>query len=332
MQNVLAQYVLAVASARHTGRHPVTICCERFGVESLSTRALLASIGTGGGYLIPEGESGIVIDALLPLTTVRKNTPATNVVSMPRGNIRIGKETGAPSVKWIGEDVQTKIATLPSFGEIWLQSKKAAAVVPLSNDLLRYANPSAEGIVEGSLLKALAAAEDLAFLTGNGTAYQPKGIRWSAATVNASTGSTAAEVIADLQGLISALEGANVRMKNPVWFTSTTGREFLSTLVASSGNFQFPSVSHNQTLFGWPVAATTAISGLFMLADMDAFFIGQGLVDISTHNAATYTLADGSATVNTFDRDESAIRIVSGIDCALSHKESAAVLDSVSWA
>jgi HK97 family phage major capsid protein len=327
--NALAEYVLAHASGIHTGRPPVQICAERYGAASLSTRALIASLGSGGGYLVPEGESMKVIEALLPLTTVRKHTPPANVISMPEGNIRFAKETSAPSVQWLGEGAPTAI-TLPSFGDLAMQAKKITAAVPMSNDLLRYSNPSAEGVVEGTLLAALAAAEDFAFLAGVGSQYRPKGIRWSANTVNASTGSTAAEIIADLQGMIAALEGSNVRMKSPCWFTSTTGREFLSTLVASSGNFQFPSIGHNQTLFGWPVAATTAISGLVMLVDMADFYIGQSVVDISIHNAATYT-ANGT-TVNTFDLDQSAIRLVSLVDCALAHKESAAVLDSVSWA
>jgi hypothetical protein len=72
------------------------------------------------------------------------------------------------------------------------------------------------------------------------------------------------------------------------------------------------------------------MSGLVMLVDMADFYIGQSVVDISIHNAATYT-ANGT-TVNTFDLDQSAIRLVSLVDCALAHKESAAVLDSVSWA
>ena len=331
--NALAEWVLARAASLHKGMggsSALTIACDRFGIDSPATRALLASVGSDGGFLIAEGELKIVVDALRPLAVVRRNTPAENVISMPRGNIRLGKETASAAVRWIGEGTQVDI-TAPSYGEIMLQSKKAVANFVVSNDLLRYAQPDAADIIERGLLKQLATIEDKAFLTSPGSQYQPTGLITSAATSNASTGSTAAQVIADLKATMAALESANVRMKNPVWFTSTTGRDFLATLVSSSGQFQFPEVA-TATLFGWPLAATTAMSGTVLLVDMADVYIGQGIVEVSLHVAATYTLADGSATVNTFDRDEAAIRLVSGIDIALAHKEFAAALTSVSWA
>jgi HK97 family phage major capsid protein len=331
--NPLAEWVIARAASRHAGPHgssALTIACDRFGIDSPATRSLLASVGSMGGYLVAEGESKVVIDALRPLATVRRHTPAENIISMPRGNIRMGKETASAGVKWIGEATQVDI-TAPSYGEIFLQSKKAVATLVVSNDLLRYAQPDAADIIERGLLKQLAAIEDKAFLTSPGSQYQPKGLVASAGTSNASTGSTAAQVIADLTTTMAALESANVRLKNPCWFVSTAGRDFLATLVSSSGQFQFPEVA-NGTLFGWPLAATTAMSGDVLLADMADVYIGQGICEVSLHNAATYTLADGSATVNSFDRDESSIRIVSATDIALAHKESAAVISSVSWA
>jgi HK97 family phage major capsid protein len=331
--NALAEWVLANAASRHvgvSGPAPLQICAERFGVDALSTRALLASIGSAGGYLVPQGLSLEVISALRANAVVRRATPPENVIPMPRGNIRIGRETATATTRWIGEDTQV-LATEPKFGEILMQSKKILANIPISNDLLRWAEPGAAEIVERGLLKQLASAEDLALLTGIG-AYQPTGLRWSANTANASTGSTAAEVIADLRGLAAALESASVRMIKPTWFVSTVGREFLATLTSTAtGLFQFPSMDESK-LFGWPVMATTNLSGVILLVDMADFYLGQGPVEVSVHASATYTTTDGSKVVNTFDLDESMIRIVSSIDGALAHPESAAVLTGASWA
>jgi HK97 family phage major capsid protein len=331
--NALAEWVLATAASQHTGMGgpaPLQICAERFGVDALSTRALLASIGSAGGYLVPQGISLEVVDALRANAVVRRATPPENVIPLPSGNIRIGRESATATTKWIGEDEQV-YATQSSFGEINLASKKVVASVPISNDLLRWSDPGAAGVVERGLLKQLASAEDLALLMGVG-AYQPTGLRWSANTANASTGSTAAEVIADLKGMIAGLEGANVRMLKPTWFVSTVGREFLATLTSTAtGLFQFPSMDEGK-LFGWPVMATTNLSGMILLVDMADFYLGQGPLILSLHASATYTTSDGSKVVNTFDRDESAIRIVASIDGVLAHPESAAVLTGASWA
>ena len=122
-----------------------------------------------------------------------------------------------------------------------------------------------------------------------------------------------------------------------MWFTSTKVRDYLATVISSSGQFQFPGVSEGR-LFGWPLAATqnvpTNLGGSsnqseIYLVDMDAFLIGQSLIEI---HLGTGMYKDSSGTLcSAFDRDETLVRLVAGIDCSLRYAEAAAVLTAVPW-
>ena len=95
-----------------------------------------------------------------------------------------------------------------------------------------------------------------------------------------------------------------------MWFTSTKVRDYLATVISSSGQFQFPGVSEGR-LFGWPLAATqnvpTNLGGSsnqseIYLVDMDAFLIGQSLIEI---HLGTGMYKNSSGTLcSAFDRDE----------------------------
>jgi len=333
--NPLVQAISAAICSRATGRSAALVAGERYGFGSLSTRALVASVGSSGGFLVPsELYAAEVIDALRAIAVVRKHVPAANFIPMPRGNISFGRANSIPAAGWIGEDVVTEIATAPVFGDVALQAKKAIAVLPVS----KYSEPGVEAVIRDKLLKQYASIEDQAFLTGIGSQFSPKGVRWSAKTVNTATLSyNVSTVISDLKGLAAALETANVPMRNPVWFASTKIRDYLATAVDSVGAFQFPSVSEGR-LLGWPIAATTNIpvnlggssnQSEIYLVDMDSFLIGTAYIDVSL-SSGTYHDNSGNL-LSAFDRDESIIRLIVGIDCALQHSEAAAVLTAVPW-
>src|SRR5260221_6908252 len=48
-------------------------------------------------------------------------------------------------------------------------------MVPVSNDMMRYADPAADAFVRDDLVKVIALREDKAFLFGDGTADSPRG-------------------------------------------------------------------------------------------------------------------------------------------------------------
>jgi HK97 family phage major capsid protein len=332
--DALTQALTATILGRLRGVSPITIAADRYAPDAESTRALLASLGASGGFLVPsELSSDFFIDALRPLSVVRRHVPKANFISMPHGNISVGRADSAPATGWINEDAPQQMAAAPGFGQVEMMTRKAWATAPVSNSLLRFEAPGLEGVVLGQLLKNLAATEDAAFINGNG-GLQPKGIMVSAGTTNTATSSpTPAQVTSDLQGLVSALETKNVPTHAAVFLTTPAGREYLTSLTAAgSGNWQFPTLSEpGKTIFGLPMEVSNNVpAGAVILVAASEILIAQSFMDVSLRDGL-YTDVNG-VKQSSFENDEKLIRIISGVDIALQHSASAAVLTGASWA
>lgn len=338
-----AQMVLAVATAKRMGVSPVDVCAKRFGADSVSTRALQASLGSTGGYLIPIELSSELIELLRPRTVVRRACPSSRQISLPRGNLTIGRQNTGATVGYVGEG-QSTAYTQETVGEITFQAKKAKAIVPISNDLIRFAQTSADMIVRDDLVRQLAVLEDQNFLRGVGSAFAPKGLRYLAAAANVTTATASynlSTVISDLGWLVTQLENANVPMTNPVWFFSAKTKNYLYDARDSVGAFQFRDEMDKGRFRGYPffwtqnipsnLGASSNTSEIY-LVDMDEFIIADvpGLM-IDASQEASYS-SDGSTLTNSaFDRDETVIRIIAEHDCNIKHTAAAAVLTAVPY-
>ena len=161
-------------------------------------KALGTDVGTGGGFLVPEQFSSEIIELLRARAVVRGADPL--VINMDAGTMTIPKQTGGATANYIGENVSAA-STQPTFGDIVLTFKKLRALVPISNDLLRFGVPSVDTIIRDDLVAAMGLHEDLRFLRGDGTQNDPKGLRnWvNPANVSTSNGTSLAAVRQDLQ-------------------------------------------------------------------------------------------------------------------------------------
>ena len=339
--NPLVQYATARAASVVLGVPAVRIAAERYGASALSTRALLASISSGGGALVPVDLGAEIISSLKAIPVVRRNVPQKNSVSLPHGNLTIGRASSVPSAGFIGEDAATDASANPTFGDINFQAKKAIATLPISNDLLRFSHPGIEEVISSQLLAQYASAEDKFFLTGTGSQYSPKGLRWSATTVNDATADySVATVISDLTGIINALETANVPRTAPwCWFTSPQVLDYLRSAVSSSGQFMFPGIQRGE-LMGFPIESSTSISQTLgessnqselYLCAMSEAIVAQGFVEVTVRHNATYHDTSGNL-VSGFDRDKFVVKFLSAVDFGLKHSQACAVLTNVPWA
>jgi HK97 family phage major capsid protein len=335
----LVETITSLIIAKMAGIPAARVAIERFG-DTAAVRALVASTGSSGGDLVPvELYAAEIIDALRARTVVRKNTPAGNILAMPKGNLTVGRANSVASVAWIGEGQQNTTST-PTFGEVKLQAKKAVASIIVSNDLIRFLAPGLERVVRDQLLRAYGTAEDAAFLNGIGSQYTPQGIRWQAATVtNSNSTYSATTVLSEIQGLVAALETANVPVDNAVFYTSPKVREYLLTLVAAgSGNLLFHSVADGK-LLGRPIEVSTAITTTLggssneselYLVDMNSVLIGMSYLDVTIHSGSTFHDANGNLQ-SVLDQDCSGLRLVGGVDIGLRHGQAAAVLTNINW-
>jgi HK97 family phage major capsid protein len=314
-------------------------------------RALSAGSATGGGFAVPSALSEEFVEFLRPASVVR--AAGARVLPMPNGNLSLPKITGGASATYIGENTNIG-ATQQTLGQVKLMVKKLAAIVPISNDLIRYANPNTDGVIREDLVAAVAQAEDLSFLRGDGTAYTPKGMKnWAlaASTFNASGTVDITHITSDLGTAISNLLTANVKvtLETGAWFFSPRTFVYLKTLRnPTTGQYAFPEMQGTDPrLLGYKVKytsqiptnltatpsggsqITTASEGYF--ANMADMVIGEGanlVLDVSSE--ASYVDAGGN-TVSAFAQDQTVIRVIEENDFGARYEQAISVISAISY-
>lgn len=337
-----ARMVRALASARgdiNRAKHFIDkVYNDDLGDEV--KKALISSELEAGGALIVPEYAAEIIELLRSRTVVR--AAGARTLPMNTGTLTIRKHVAGSSASYVGESRNIGV-TQPETGQIELTSKKLAAIVPISNDLLTFTSgPSADEFVRDDLVMEMSIREDRAFLRGDGLQHTPKGLRyWSVSgNVTNSNGTTAAQIEEDFKDLLNALESADVRLTRPAWFMHPSRKNHLAVLRESAGGqLIFPNLNGpNPTIWGYPVFTTTSVPANLgggsesevIFADMAEAIIAEvtGLA-IVVDSAASYL--DGGELQSAFSRDETLIRAISRHDFGVRHREAIAVKSAVAW-
>jgi HK97 family phage major capsid protein len=303
-------------------------------------KALNASELSAGGALIVPEYAAEIIELLRSRTVVR--AAGARTMPMNNGALTIRKQTVGSTASYVGESQDIGI-TQPETGQIDMTSKKLAAIVPISNDLLQFtAGPSADEFVRDDLVMEISIREDRAFLRDDGTQHTPRGMRhWATpANILASAGTTSDNIEEDFKDLINALENADVRLIRPAWFMHPSRKNHLRNLRDANGNLIYPEIrGPAPTLYGWPVLVTTSIpanlgvggdeSEIYFADMVDAIIAEVMGLEIVVDASASYVEAGNLQSA--FSRDETLIRAISKHDFALRHRESVAVKSDVTW-
>src|SRR5262245_32666095 len=132
----------------------------------LRSKALSTTDDSAGGVFVPLPMLGELID-LQRSMEVFASAGAREVALPPNGRVQFPKLTGASTAYWVGEGSPIT-ESQPTTGNLDLQAKKLGVLVKLNNELLRFASPSAEGLVRYDMARAAALKADLAMLEGTG--------------------------------------------------------------------------------------------------------------------------------------------------------------------
>ena len=135
-------------------------------------RAMGTTLGTAGGYLIPDPIASNVLDLARNASVVIRAGAST--IPMPSQNLTVVRVITDPAAAFRGEG-QTITESDGSFGAINLRAHSLAALVRVNNELLDDA-PSFAATLDQQLAAALALKLDYAALYGTG-AGQPLGLR-----------------------------------------------------------------------------------------------------------------------------------------------------------
>ena len=274
-----------VAVQQYGERHPVT--------EAV-TRALVASIGASGGFIVPPDYVAEIIELLRPRAVVRGAGP--RVIPMPRGTMTLPGQA-SPATATYGTETAKIASSQQTLDQIVASYKKLTALVPVGNDLMRYADPAVDAFVRDDLVKVIALREDLAFLIGDGTQGTPRGFlsfanAWAAAqggtvgnfsstgnstlAANGTAGSvlqglnggnwitsnetyTLATAASELGGLVNKLDSANVPEDKRVWFFHPRSFNYLNNVQNSLGVYVYREELANGTLLSYPFRKSTQI-------------------------------------------------------------------------
>jgi HK97 family phage major capsid protein len=301
--------------------------------------------GPAGGFLIPEDVSGEIIELLRPASVVMAFGP--RIVPMDNGNLTMNRINVGTTASYIGE-LQDVPATGVQFGQIKLSSKKLAALVPISNDLLQSASTQADAIVRDDLVMSLATRMDLAFIRGSGTQFSPLGMRNQlTGTAFATSNVLSANVTVNLQNVTNdlgrlelALMNANVPMTRAGWIMAPRTAMYLRNLRDGNGNKAFPEMDAG-TLRGYPFRVTTNVpvnlggggtESEIYLADFAHVLVGeQNGIELAISTEAAYRDASNNLQAS-FSRDETVVRAIAKHDFGLRHLPCVAILTGVTWA
>lgn len=272
-------------------REARAIAAETYGDAHPVTRALVTSTGTAGGMIVPPDYVNEIIELLRAQAVVRAANP--RALPMPRGTLTLPGQATAATAAY-GAEAARITTSQQTLNQIVATYKKLAAMVPVSNDLMRFSDPAVDAFVRDDLVKVMALAEDAAFLLSMGTADSPMGYlgfanRWvganggtpgvwstTAASTEAVNGTaqpnstggnfvtstysyTLATVAAELKAAINYLDQANVPETRRVWFMNPRSLNYLFNVQNSLGVYVYRDEMSRGTLLGYPFKKTTQI-------------------------------------------------------------------------
>jgi HK97 family phage major capsid protein len=316
---------------------------KRFGDGHPITKALQSSDFESGGALLPVETSNEIIELLRPMSAVRRMDPPVQTLDANR--VELPKTLESGSATWIGESTPIPKSQQKT-GQIVLSPKKLAALVPLSNDMTKNGGDSVLEFVRRDLIQEIGREEDVAFLTSDGTASRPTGLRHLAKSdnVSSSNGTSSANVEKDLKELIEDLRDNHVPMSRPRWVMSSRSFLALTTLRDAAGFLTFQGLREQSTedqasIFGFPIIVSNNVpndlgagsdESLVFLVDADQLVLGQGpQLQVQVSDTASYT--ENGSLVSSFERDESTIRVLTHVDLQTRHDSAIAVKTGIKW-
>ncbi|MFT8958297.1 MAG: phage major capsid protein, partial [Gluconobacter oxydans] len=291
------------------------------------------------GFLVNQDYSADLIDALRPVVAVRRMGAVS--VPMPRGNLSTRKQTSTSSASWGGE--RTAIPTsAPGVDMVKMSAKKLFALVPISNDLLRYNSIQTDTLVRNDMVREVGIAEDQQFIRGQGSDVAPSGLRYLAAAANvikANPINVVQNVRNDLAAMRLGLSRNNVPMANCGYIINPTVAEFLEQLLTTSGALAFPEISEGR-IGRYPFATTTSVpdnlgtdgnqSELYF-ADFSQILIGDALqTTLAVSTEASYVDNEG-VTRSAFQNDETLVRVIEAVDLNTRYDAAISVLTDAAW-
>lgn len=353
-----ARYSMCLGAAKGDLHTALSIAENRFGdspdIVSTLKAAVAAGTTTDATWAAPLVQynqfAGDFVEYLRPMTIIGQfgqgNIPALRAIPF---NVHIRGQTSGGEGYWVGEG-KSKPLTKFDFNDVYLGWAKVANIAVLTQELMRFSDPSAERLVRDALAEALIHRLDIDFvdpakaLVAN---ISPASIT-NGVTPVVSGGNTATDIRCDIQNLMAPYIVANLSPKSAVWIMTARRALALSLMRNSLGQKEFPDITMNGGTFeGFPVIVsehvpTDSNGDLVILVNASDVWLaddGQVVIDASREASLemSTTAANNSGTpttaqlVSMFQTNSVALRAERFINWKKRRTQAVQYLDNVNW-
>lgn len=291
--------------------------------------------------------SGDFVEFLRPQTIIGQfgtgNIPALNRIPF---NVRIAAQTSGGAAYWVGEGAPKPLTSF-DFTATELRWNKAATISVITEELIRFSNPSAERLVRDSLAAAVVGLLDTDFIDPNKAAVlntSPASILNGATAIPSNGGTDGDSVRCDLQALWAPFITARNPPRTAVYIMDSTTALALSLMQNPLGQLEYPGLTMSGgTLNNIPVIVSDYVpAGVVALVNARDIWLaddGQVTIDASRDaslemlNNPTNNSASGTATtmVSMFQTNSVAFRAERYINWARRRNSGVAYLTGVNW-
>ena len=294
-------------------------------------RALSQGTDSAGGYTVPPQYIAELIPELVAKTVVL--AAGARQLTGTGSPIEIPKVASGATAAWINGENTAITPNDPTFENVTLSPKMAAAITEMSRRLVAMSNPSAEAFVRADLTGALARLLDLAALRGDGLSGAPTGI------MNTIT-PTSLGAIPDVDDLYDALyqiELDNADEGSLGWVMHPRTLNTLRKLRDNSGGagtgayLVQPDVtaSHKRTLMGFPIYTTTQIPINLGVGTNESELILGNFADLIWALFGGLTVETSTEGGDLFRKHQMGVKLVTEVDFGIRHDESFFAYDQV---
>jgi len=354
-----ARFVMCLGAAQGNIHSAAAMAEKHYPKTQRIVNVLKAAVAAGtttdatwAGNLVEYNQfAGDFVEFLRPRTIIgrfgRDGIPALRSVPF---NVHIRGQNAGATGYWVGQGAPKPISAA-GFSDTYLGWAKVAAISVLSQELMRFSNPSAEMLVRDELANAVIERLDTDFVDPTKAAVanvSPASITNGVTQIQASGTGTADDIRADIASMMAPFIAANMSIANGVFAMSAMTALRLSLMRNALGQKEFPDMSLlGGRLEGLPVITSEYIADdsnggfVYLISASDVWLADDGMVTIDASREASLQMLDNptnnSATstattlVSMFQTNSVAIRAERYINWAKRRSAAVSVLANVHW-
>lgn len=304
-----ARFAMCVGAAKGNIPQAFEIAKSRFADTPRIANVLKAAVAAGttsdATWAAPLVEynqfAGDFVEFLRPMTILGKfganGIPALRAIPF---NVHIRGQTSGGNGYWVGQG-KPKPLTKFDFNDVYMPFTKVANIAVLTEELLRFSNPSAEALVRDALAGALIELMDETFVDPAAAAVSnvsPASITNGVSPIP-SSGNDADAIRVDVAAAMATFITANISLSTGVWIMPASIALRLSLMRNALGQKEFPELTMLGGRFeGLPVIVSeyvpTVTDGAYVIlaSASDIWLADDGLVTVDASREASLEMLD----------------------------------------